>query len=64
MPGSMQKDAVEFLQLRESRAAALKPQRAALGSAEVLSGAAGRFRGERRARGEKLCGFEVLVWSK
>lgn len=32
--------------------------------AGLSRGAAGRFWGERRARGEKLCGFAVLVWSK
>lgn len=66
-PGSTQRDAVEFLQPRESPAGALKAQKAAVllaGFGGGASAAAGRFRGERGARGEKLCGFEVLVWSK
>lgn len=67
MPGSTQGDAVGFLQPREAPAAALKPQKqlcCLLGLAEAPSGAAGGFWGQRGARGEKLCGFEVLVWSK
>lgn len=64
MPGSTQRDAVESLQLSKSRAAALKLQKAPLLLAGFSRGAAGRFWGERGARGEKLCGFEVLVWSE